>query len=284
MIGGCIANKQARIALDVGEEAVRFENPLLPKTRSELALPLVSRGEAIGALTIQSSEEAAFSDEDITVLQTMADQLANAIASARLFQQTQTALTEMERVQRQYIEQGWGEYTRVQGVQGYEQTAEGVVSLGGKVLPEVERALEELDTVVMDDEDGASVLTVPVLLRGQPLGALGFKFEGGKDSVSPDDIVLVESIGEQFALAAENLRLLDETQRRAARERLTRDITDKMRRAASIEGVVQAAVDELFDALGTSRAFVQLGITPDEDAGDGRDPAEGREKEVVNYE
>jgi PAS domain S-box-containing protein len=94
MIGWCIANKQARIALDVGEEAVRFENPLLPETRSEVALPLVSRGEAIGALTIQSAEEAAFSEEDIAVLQTMADQLANAIANARLYEQARQEIAE----------------------------------------------------------------------------------------------------------------------------------------------------------------------------------------------
>jgi PAS domain S-box-containing protein len=96
MIGWCVANKQARIALDVGEEAVRFENPFLPETRSELALPLISRGQVIGALTIQSAQEAAFSDEDIAALQTMADQLANAIQNARLFEQSQAARQQAE--------------------------------------------------------------------------------------------------------------------------------------------------------------------------------------------
>jgi GAF domain-containing protein len=153
-------------------------------------------------------------------------------------------------------------------VVGYEQTPDGIVPTGDEMLPGVEQALEDLGSIVMDDEDGTSVLTVPILLRGQPLGALGIRFDRKARDVNPDDIALVEGIGEQFALAAENLRLLDETQRRAARERLTRNITDKMRRAASIEGVVQAAVDELFDALGTSRAFVRLGVGSD---GDGKD-------------
>jgi PAS domain S-box-containing protein len=89
MIGSCIATKQARIALDVGKEAVRFNNPFLPETHSEMALPLVSRDEAIGALTIQSTREAAFSSEDVAVLQTMASQVANAITNARLFDETQ---------------------------------------------------------------------------------------------------------------------------------------------------------------------------------------------------
>jgi PAS domain S-box-containing protein len=89
MVGWCVANKQARIALDVGEEAVRFENPLLPETRSEMALPLIVRGQVIGAMTVQSTQESAFSDEDVAVLQTMADQLAVAIENARLFEQAQ---------------------------------------------------------------------------------------------------------------------------------------------------------------------------------------------------
>ncbi len=91
MIGWAVANRQARIALDVGAEAVHFQNPYLPDTHSEMALPLVSRDEVIGALTVQSVVRGAFSAEDITVLQTMADQLANAISNARLYEATQRA-------------------------------------------------------------------------------------------------------------------------------------------------------------------------------------------------
>jgi PAS domain S-box-containing protein len=88
MIAWCIANRQARIALDVGQEAVRFANSLLPKTRSEMALPLISRDIVIGAMTIQSDQPAAFAQEDISVLQSMADQTANAIENARLFEES----------------------------------------------------------------------------------------------------------------------------------------------------------------------------------------------------
>lgn len=85
MIGWAIAHREARIALDVGRDAVHFDNPYLPKTRSEMALPLVSQNQVLGALTIQSESVAAFSKEDITALQIMADQLANAILNARLY-------------------------------------------------------------------------------------------------------------------------------------------------------------------------------------------------------
>ena len=89
MIGASIANRQGRIALDVGSEAVFFENPDLPKTRSEMALPLIVGEDVIGALTVQSTEEAAFHEEDIDALQTMADQLAIAIQNSNLHRQAE---------------------------------------------------------------------------------------------------------------------------------------------------------------------------------------------------
>ena len=96
MIGWCIRNQQARIALDVGEDAVRFKNPHLPLTRSEIALPLINHGEVIGAMTIQSALPSAFSRVDITTLQTMADQMANAIENARLFTERASLINELE--------------------------------------------------------------------------------------------------------------------------------------------------------------------------------------------
>jgi GAF domain-containing protein len=95
MIGTAISNSEARIALDVGTEARFFRNPYLPETRSEMALPLISRGQVLGALSIQSTIDSAFSQEDITSLQTLADQLANAIENARLFEQTEIRAEEL---------------------------------------------------------------------------------------------------------------------------------------------------------------------------------------------
>ena len=82
MIGASISSQHARIALDVGEEAIFFSNPHLPNTRSEMALPLTVGTSVLGAVTVQSEEESAFSDEDISTLQGMADQLAIAIDNA----------------------------------------------------------------------------------------------------------------------------------------------------------------------------------------------------------
>ncbi len=99
MIGWAVANRRARIAEDVGEESTRYVNPLLPETRSEMALPLVVGDVALGALSVQSSRRYAFSENDITILQTMADQLAIAISNAQLYESTQRELTERQRAE-----------------------------------------------------------------------------------------------------------------------------------------------------------------------------------------
>jgi len=198
------------------------------------------------------------------VLQTMADQLANAIANARLFEQVQATLAEMAATQRRYLEQAWAEYGRTMQVSGYQQVQAQIIPLGKDLLPEARQALAERRPVVWRESGNgnASVLVVPIILRGHPIGAIGFRAEGEKQEWSAEDITMAETIAEQLALAAENLRLLDETQRRAARERLAREITDQMRRATNVEKIVQTAVDELFSTLGTSRAFVRLGVAP----------------------
>lgn len=110
MIGKCVANREARIALDVGEDAVHFSNPLLPETRSELAVPLISRGEIIGALSIQSVNRAAFDQDDVAVFQTMAGQLATAIENARLFSQSEEANKRLQSELDQRVRDGWNRY------------------------------------------------------------------------------------------------------------------------------------------------------------------------------
>ncbi|MCP4537971.1 MAG: GAF domain-containing protein [Chloroflexi bacterium] len=106
MIGAATGRRKVRIAFDVGEEPVHFKNPHLPDTRSEMALPLIAGNEVIGALTVQSIEEAAFSDDDVTVLQTMADQLAIAIHNARLHLQNQKLLAQAKRSARLLVAAG----------------------------------------------------------------------------------------------------------------------------------------------------------------------------------
>jgi PAS domain S-box-containing protein len=97
MVGWCVLNNRARISLDVGTDAVHFKNPLLPLSRSELALPLRARGHVIGAMTFQSAQELAFTEADLTALQTMADHVANSIENARLLNERLALINELEK-------------------------------------------------------------------------------------------------------------------------------------------------------------------------------------------
>lgn len=110
IVGFVTSTSRPRIAFDVGMDFAYFDNPDLPETRSEMAVPLESGGQTIGALDLQSTEPNAFSEEDVTVLSALADQISVAIENARLLQQTQSALSQAEAVQRRYLRQQWDSY------------------------------------------------------------------------------------------------------------------------------------------------------------------------------
>ncbi|MBN2391398.1 MAG: GAF domain-containing protein, partial [Anaerolineae bacterium] len=263
MIGQCIANRQARIALDVGAEAVRFENPYLPDTRSELALPLVSRGAAIGALTIQSAEEAAFSEDDIAVLQTMADQVANTIENVRLFNRSQEALREMEAIQRRYQQRAWSEFAQVAPVTSYETRRPDRAPLSDEVLSEIQAALERSEPTVLRKPGTGAALVAPITQRGATIGALGVHLEDTQRELTEDELALVQAVAERVGLAAETLRLLDETQRSAAQERLVGEVTSRIRETLDLNAVLKTAVREMGLALDVDVVEVRLGTEAD---------------------
>ena len=107
MVGTAISTRSPRVALDVGAEPTRFENPLLPYTRSEIALPLLVGERVLGALDVQSTREGAFGPQEIETLQGMANQISIALENASLFQQVQQNLDEIRSIQRQYTLQSW---------------------------------------------------------------------------------------------------------------------------------------------------------------------------------
>jgi GAF domain-containing protein/HAMP domain-containing protein len=267
MIGQCVASGQAHIALDVGETPHHFDNPLLLETRSEMALPLISRGRVIGAMTVQDTRAAAFGEADISVMQTMADQVAVAIDNARLFAEAQAALQEMEATHRRYVAQAWIDYMAAQESTGYEQTETGRMPLSDQVLLDAARVMEERRTLAWsggsDGEAGpepaAPVLITPIMVRGQPVGALGFRQAEGEREWTAEEVAMAETISEQLALAADNLRLFEETQRRAARERVARELTDEIRAAVTIEDAVERAIWQLGQVLGAREIVARIG-------------------------
>ncbi len=271
-VGRCITYRQACTALDVEEETATPETLTTPRACSEIALPLRSRGRILGALSVQSAQEATLSEADIAVLQAIADQVAVAIDNAVLFSQTEAALEELQAVQRRYQAQAWHEFLSRKPAAQVNHTQPGAQPVDEAFLREVRRAARVHGRTVAtsrppQDTDGRdtapqAALGVPLKLWGQVIGTVALHATDGQRRWTAEDIALAETVAEQATLTVENLRLMDETQRRAAREQLTREITDRMRRATSVEDIVQTAVDGLFDALEASRTFVRLGPAP----------------------
>jgi len=264
MVGYVTGTGEPRVALDVGEDAVHFVNPDLPETRSEMTLPLRVRGEAIGALDVQSIEEAAFSDEDVAVLQVMADQLAVAIENARLFEQTQASLRELDTLYRLHTREEWERLTQERAeVTGYRYSPAGISPAGEAWWPEIGEAVRRGETMMLSD-DGGELLTTPITLRGQAIGAISFRRPAGAEAWSAQDVALMEVTADQVALALESARLMQESRQWAQREFTIREIADKVSASFDLETVLRTTVEKLSAVLGASGALVELGLPQEE--------------------
>lgn len=261
LVGICISDGQPHIVTDVTKSTRGLDHPLLPETRSEMALPLLSRGKPIGALTVHSTDVAAFTEEDVTAFQTMVGQIATAIENARLLEQTQSALAEMETMQRRYIQQAWEEYLQTQPELIYQLERSGDIVVDDELQASIQQAVRQRAVVVLarDGQDGEvaeEILVIPALVRGQPIGAVALKSAGR--SWTADEIEMAKLLTERMASTAENLRLFEESQRAAAREHLLGDVTGRVRERLDVETVLRTAADAIYQALDLEKVTVRL--------------------------
>lgn len=259
-VGYVTKHGEARIALDVGEDAVFFDNPDLPNTHSAVTLPLRARGEIIGALDVQSSEPAAFTEEEAAVLQALADQVALAISNARLFSQAQESLEAERRAYGEMGREAWAELLQLRDDLAYRGDEEGVTSAAGAGWrPDTRRAWQEAAVTVHRDEGtGEEALAVPIQASGRVIGVIDTHKSADAGGWSQEEIRLVENLAEQLSVALESARFYEDIQRRAARERLTREITDRIRRASDMEALIKTTVQEITGALQASSTFIKL--------------------------
>ena len=262
IVGYVTASGEPRIALDVGADAVHFKNPMLPYTRSEMALPLKTESKIIGALDVQSEKESAFTLEDIKILQTLADQLAVALERTQLMNDLQETVEELHARFREFTQQTWETHLKKAPMKYAYHYAEGKVSQASMNLPAM-KGIQVKGTSILrnlpGDEDprkATSILAVPIKLRDQTLGTLNLRFNS--PDVSPDIIGLVQSTTDRLALALENARLLEEIQSRAEQEHLVSDISSKVRSSISVDDILRTTVSELGKSLGISEVQIQL--------------------------
>ena len=243
IVGYVTSHGEYRIAMDVGADAVHFRNPYLPQTQAEMALPLRVGGQVIGALDMQSTEVNAFSEQDIPVLYTLADQVAVAIENARLYEEAQKALAESRTTFENYVRQEWGSFAQQARHTGFVFDGKQVTPLDRKARRENIRPV--IQTGKLSLEKSSSTITLPIKLRGQIIGVLEVNSKTGKREWSRDEITLLEAAAERAALALENARLVESAQRRASRERSIGEISARIGSVSDIESILQTAVEEL---------------------------------------
>ena len=261
IVGYSTLRGEPRIALDVGTDYVYFNNPDLPNTRSEMAIPLRVAGEVIGSLDVQSTETNAFSQEDIGVLTTLADQIAIAIENARLFGETKKALTESQVLFEQYTQQEWSSFARQAKARGFIFDGKHVIAMDNN--PKREAIKTVIQTGSLSQEKISATIAIPIKLRGQTIGVLDVRAKNGQRPWKSDEIALLEAAAERAALALENARLIESAQRRAARERALGDISTRIGAVSNLESIIQTAVEELGRKIGGA-AEVTLEINTDD--------------------
>ncbi len=238
IVGYVVAQKKPRIALDVGTDAVFFNNPDLPMTRSELALPLLVRNKVLGILDIQSNQPQAFTMDDIDVLQTLADQVAVAIENTRLLDESQAALSQLEALTGVRTREAWRQKLRGKN-RVFTYTPLGL------------RA-EKLS------QPREKTVTVPLTLRGQKIGNISIARKGDAE-INKSDEDLIAEVASQAGLAIDNIRLLEDATQRARQEQIVGNLAARFSQSLDIDTLLQTAARELAQLPDVSEVSVFIG-------------------------
>lgn len=258
IVGRVSASGEPRIALDTGTDIAYFNNPYLPNTRSEMALALKAENNIIGVLDVQSDQPQAFNEDDIAIMQVMADQLATAIERARLLQEVERNLRELENAYGQYTRDNWKRLT--EGI--------GTGSMGYRFdnvrLERITELPELAGTALAGEQVGRSNgqhsekergLAIPIKLRGQTIGVVSLKLKEGFDS---NTVSIVELAAERLASAMESARLYEEARLRADREQSISRVTTAISASAGYEQILQTTVREIGNILGDAEVAIQI--------------------------
>jgi len=252
IIGLVAAEKKPRIAQDVNEDVTFLKNPELPKTRSELSLPLIVRNRVIGVIDLQSSEAQAFRYDDIDVFQTLADQIAVAIENARLLTESQLVISQLEIASGVDVRKNW-QAESASRKPAYHYSATGLRPIIESTLPK-----------------GKNVLEIPLILRGQKIGEISLRRKDEFQGWTAQEETVAAEVATQTALALDNIRLVEHTRQRAEREQAIAGIANRIRETLDLDMVLRTSAREIQSALNLQEAEVRL--IPQEKPGDTKEP------------
>ncbi|GIL12769.1 MAG: hypothetical protein BroJett038_14890 [Chloroflexota bacterium] len=255
VIGQVTKQGDAVVARDTATSQVHRRNEFLPDTRAELAIPLRVGEMVIGALDVQSKQRNAFNQDEILVLQTMADQLAVAIENARLYQESLRRMADIERANREATLATWREYIYTRRQRAL--ASEAGVPTGSDLSDLRQRAIREGRVVVGEATGHGTVpVAVPIKLSGQTLGAV--EWELPVEHLDNSKLQLAQELANRLAISLDNARLFEDSQRAAERERIVNTIAAKLTPQTEIAEILQTAVREVGQALRAPQVNIRL--------------------------
>jgi GAF domain-containing protein/HAMP domain-containing protein len=255
MIGQVLEQGQTLVSRDTAASDIHRKNDLLPETRAELAIPLRLGNRVIGALDVQSKQREAFSADEIQVLETMADQVAVAIENARLYQESVRRLEEIDAINRRSTQRAWQEY--LNGRRANQLTSEAGQAFSTDTSGLRQSALARGQIVTGAVTANQTVpLAVPIMLRGQTIGAVEWEFPAG--DLDDNRLQLAQELANRLAVSLENARLFEERQRAAERERVVNNIAARLTPQTDINDILQTAVREIGQALRSPQVSIRL--------------------------
>ena len=245
IVGYTTSTGNPRIALDTGADAVYFNNPDLPETHSEMALPLLAGKRIIGALDVQSTEPNAFTQEDVNIMLTLAGQVSSAIQNASLYEESRTALKNAEEAFHQLTGQTWSNIKQITPLVGYKFD-------GTKPEPLTQPSNHRASEIQSD------TLSIPVKLRSTTIGNLRVKAPSTEYQWTEDEITIIQATAERIALAVENARLLLESQKQAAKEQVIGEISTKIGASINLDNILQTTLREMGRILPGAEISIQV--------------------------
>lgn len=210
--GTAATEHRAVIVEDTETSIIHQPNPLLPETRSEMAVPLLVGDRVVGVLDLQSSEPGILSAESLPAFEALAGQLAVSIVNADLFAQVEQSRQQLEAHARIAARQGWDNY--LDGIDQPDRIGYVYDSNGTEPL-----------TADTDSDFAPGFLSRSIDIAGEEVGSIRIEGDG---RWLPEDIVLVDNIVQQVAQQIDSLRLLEQAEQyrleaQDALRRLTRE-------------------------------------------------------------
>jgi GAF domain-containing protein/HAMP domain-containing protein len=255
VIGQVTGEGRIVVARDIFVSEIHQRNQFLPDTRAELAIPLRLGETVIGALDVQSTQSDSFTEDQVNILQTMADQIAIAIENARLYQESLRRLQELTVSNQQTTLRTWREYMNYRRQRVISHEAGPPVSTDLSLLRQA--AISQGEPVVGTATEYDTIpVAVPIQLRGQTLGAVEWELSAAEFSM--DKVQLAQELVNRLAISLDNARLFQESRRAIERERLVNDIAAKLTGQTDIDEILQTAVREVGQALRVPQVTLAL--------------------------